>query len=99
MDLKVNSSDEEIDLFIDRLYPYLERFSSDPICVLCIVLFGIEFTISRINKYSIISRDKVYQLPFSNSRDSISLTFPFSSSDNMRLLHNHMWLFFILTIY
>ena len=101
MDLKVNSSDEEIDLFIDRLLPYLGSYSTDQICIVCIVLFGIEFTIIRKseNIYQ-MSRDKVYQLPFSNSSDTISLTFPYSSPDQIRLLFhlNYIFAFIILII-
>ena len=90
MNLKVNSNEEEIDYFTKRLHSYLGDYSGNQICVVCIVLFGIEFTITRrkIVKKSEesyqISRDNAYQLPFSNSDDSISLTFPFSSSYSIR---------------
>ena len=47
MDLKINSEGEEIDYFTEQLLGYLGRNLPNQICFICIVLFGIEFTITK----------------------------------------------------
>ena len=97
MNLKVNSNDKEIDSFMESLLANVESHSQDQNSAVPFALFGIEFTIRRgeieisSEKRYQINRDKAYQLPFSNSNNSISLSFSISSYDQLRL-----FLFYII---